>query len=91
MPESTENRLKTGRKIGIFCLKVIVYGRKGDNCIDECITYMLDYGKYLKEMTMIRLKVIVYGEKGDNCIYECITYMLDYEKMSQGEKHDALS
>ena len=52
---------------------------------------MLDYGKYLKEMTMIRLKVIVYGEKGDNCIDECITYMLDYEKMSQGEKHDALS
>lgn len=27
--KTTENRLKTGRKIGIFCLKVIVYRKKG--------------------------------------------------------------
>ena len=45
LQESAENWLKTRLKIGIFRLKVIVYGEKGDNYIDKCITYMLDYRK----------------------------------------------
>ena len=57
LQESAENRLKTALKIGIFRLKVIVFGKKGDNYIDKCITYMLNYGKYLKERSMIPLKV----------------------------------
>ena len=90
MQEATENPLRIRLKIGIFSLKVIVYGKKGDNYIDKCITYMLDYGKNLKETTIIPLKVYVYGKKGDNYIDKCITYVLDCRKTSQGEKYDAL-
>ena len=43
--EAIENPLGTRLKIGIFCLKVIIYEKKGDNYIEKCITYMLDYRK----------------------------------------------
>ena len=47
--ETSENPRTATAKISFFRLKVIVYGMKGDICIEKKITCMVSYITYPKE------------------------------------------